>query len=99
MIASPARLRKLSIASSLLVSAILLSACASEISERRAVVLPGLIHYSPEFQDKLASEIEGEPLPPCGPVDLGGPCSAMKRATIDYGTLREQIRAAEPLSP
>lgn len=73
----------------------LLTGCVGTGSDRAPVVVtPDAAQYSSEFQNRLADEIEADPSIPC-PRDILVPeCSAWKRAVIDYGTLREQIRAA-----
>jgi hypothetical protein len=75
--------------------AILLTACATTNSNPAPTnVQPDLDDYSDAFQAQLAVELEGEARVPC-PRDFMVPdCSAWKRAVIDYGHLRNGIRAA-----
>ncbi len=80
---------------SLLSLMILLTACAGGNSETPIVVVPDLPLYSAEFQNKLAGEMEADSRVPCPPDILAPECSAWKRGIIDYGYLREQIRALE----
>ena len=53
------------------------------------------VTYSEEFQTKLAEEMEGNALVACSPIDYVEPCSAWKRAIIDYGDHRRKTRVAE----
>ena len=72
---------------------ILLTACAGANSEPPVVVVPSIFHYSAEFQNKLAGELEADNRVPCPPDILVPQCSAWKRGIIDYGYLRDKIRA------
>ena len=72
---------------------ILLTACAKANSETPIVVVPDLPRYSAEFQHELAGEMEADNRVPWPPDILVPECSAWKRGIIDYGYLREQIRA------
>jgi len=58
------------------------------------VVAPDLVEYNPEVQDRAAAELDrlGKPCP-ANVVKLD--CSAVSRFVIDYGHMREQIRAAK----
>ncbi len=81
--------------SSALLMAILLTACA-KVNSRPAPtnVQPDLDEYSDTFQTQLAIELEAEAGIPCPRDFLVSDCSAWKRAVIDYGHLRNGIRAA-----
>jgi len=74
----------------LIASVLLLSGCGKATSR----VLPELPEYSDRFQQRAAEEM-GETARPCDPIQPRGDCSATKRLVIDYGHLREEIRAVE----
>lgn len=77
--------------SSLTASALLLSACATGSS---SVVTPELEDYSKAFQAKAADELAADDRRPCDRREPHPPCSALKRLAIDYGNMREKVRAA-----
>lgn len=74
-----------------LLSMTLLTACAAAVSSP-AVIAPDIPIYSGEFQMLLADELEAMPRP-CDRIDPQPGCSASKRAVMDYGWLRERVRA------
>lgn len=74
---------------------ILLAACATGNTKAPIVIVPTIPPYSVEFQNKLADEMEANGLVPCPPDFLVPDCSAWRRAVIDYGYLREQIRVVD----
>jgi len=74
----------------LIASALLLSACARVPSNVR----PDPPEYSDAFQARAAGEMAGDDRRPCDRIQPRGDCSAMKRMIIDYGHMREEIRAA-----
>lgn len=77
----------------LLAGAIFLSGCESGVSS--LVVSPPVIDYSDEVQQKAATEIES--LGPACPRDaVYGGCSAVVRMVIDYGWMRDKLRAVKP---
>lgn len=78
-----------------LLSTILLTGCEMVASEPVApVYTPRLDQYAIEFQQQLADEIAASLLVTC-PRDILVPdCAAWKRIVVDYGYLRDQIRAA-----
>ncbi len=58
------------------------------------IVTPPIETYSEELQDASAAEMQAIPSP-CSRDTLNvTDCSAVKRMTIDYGDLRQRIRAA-----
>ena len=59
------------------------------------IVTPPIETYSKELQDAAAAEMRAIP-GPC-PRDTANvsDCSALKRLVIDYGDLRQRIRAAK----
>ena len=57
------------------------------------IVTPPLSSYSPEILKQAADEMDSMKQP-CA-RDIPGDCSAISRMVIDYGDLREKIRAAE----
>lgn len=57
------------------------------------IAAPRLETYSPAYQNRLADEMEANPLAPCDRIDPSADCSAWKRAVIDYIDTRERIRA------
>jgi len=58
------------------------------------VVTPPLVEYSPTIMNQAAAELEFM-RPPCARDIAVGECSALSRMIIDYGELREKIRAAK----
>ncbi len=81
--------------SSVLVMAILLTACAKGNSRPAPTnVQPRLDEYSQPFQTQLAIEMEFDVRVPCPRDFLVPDCSAWKRAVVDYRHLRNGIRAA-----
>ena len=76
-------------------SAALLASCATGTSSTTTVVTPDLPTYSDAFQERLADEMANSDQRPCDPIQPRPPCAAWKRAVIDYGDLRDRIRAAE----
>lgn len=73
----------------------LLIGCAGGSSRAPIVVVPSLPPYSAEFQNLLANEMEADTRVPC-PGDILVPnCAAWKRAVIDHGRLRAQIRIVD----
>lgn len=57
------------------------------------IVTPPIVEYDVEVQDRAADEFE-KLGPPCARDTIIGNCSAAARLLMDYGTLREKIRAA-----
>ena len=58
------------------------------------IVTPPIEAYSKELQDAAAAEMKAIPGPcPRDTVNVSD-CSALKRLVIDYGDLRQRIRAA-----
>ena len=58
------------------------------------IVTPPIEAYSKELQDAAAAEMKAIPGPcPRDTVNVTD-CSAVKRMVIDYGDLRQRIRAA-----
>ena len=58
------------------------------------IVTPPIEDYSKELQDAAAAEMKAIPGPcPRDTVNVSD-CSALKRLVIDYGDLRQRIRAA-----
>lgn len=58
------------------------------------IVTPPLVDYAPEIQGRAADELERLG-PPCARDTIVADCSAAARLIIDYGVLREKIRAAK----
>lgn len=59
------------------------------------VIAPPVVAYSQEFQDKAAAELEAVSNFPVCPRDVLVPdCLAWPRLVLDFGTMREQARAA-----
>ena len=59
------------------------------------IVTPPIEAYSKELQAAAAEEMKAIPDPcPRDTVNVSG-CSALKRLVIDYGDLRQRIRAAK----
>jgi hypothetical protein len=74
-----------------------LFACAAVNSDYVPPVLiaaPDLEAYGPEFQARMADELEAMP-EACDRIDPNPTCSAIARAVMDYGKLRDQVRAME----
>ena len=57
------------------------------------IVTPPIVDYTSEIQTRAAGEFERLG-PPCARDTIIGDCSAAARLLMDYGTLREKIRAA-----
>ncbi len=76
----------------LLLSAIPLTACGAGNSS--GLVAPPVLDYSPEVQAHAADELAALG-PPCPRDAVFGGCSAVKRLVLDYGWLRDQVRAIE----
>ncbi|WP_299444674.1 hypothetical protein [uncultured Rhodospira sp.] len=75
----------------------LLSACelaSSSYIAPAVVVAPELEAYSPEFQGRMADELDTM-AEACDPLDPNPTCSAVARAILDYGELRARVRAME----
>ena len=66
---------------------------ASEKGEA-VVVTPPLTEYAPEIMSRAADEFE-KLGPPCARDTIVANCSAAARLIMDYGTLRDKIRAAQ----
>ena len=77
--------------SALLGAMALSTSCARVVSDP---VLPPLQPYSPDVQALAADELESLGLP-CPPDIVIPGCSAVARLVIDYGTLRDRIRAGQ----
>tara|TARA_A100000172_G_scaffold38994_1_gene23777 strand:+ start:2351 stop:2785 length:435 start_codon:yes stop_codon:yes gene_type:complete len=58
------------------------------------VVTPPLTDYAPEIMARAADEFE-QLGPPCARDTIVADCSAAARLIMDYGTLRDKIRAAK----
>ena len=58
------------------------------------VIVPPIQEYTPEFLAKAAVETEFLK-EPCSHDDVSDECSALGQMLIDYGVLRDKIRAAE----
>tara|TARA_R100001163_G_scaffold40332_1_gene30606 strand:- start:268 stop:717 length:450 start_codon:yes stop_codon:yes gene_type:complete len=58
------------------------------------IVTPPLVDYTSEIQTRAADEFE-QLGPPCARDHLTENCSAAARFIMDYGTLRDKIRAAK----
>ena len=58
------------------------------------IVTPPIVEYDPKVQSRAADEFE-KLGPPCARDTIIANCSASARMIMDYGTLREQIRAAK----
>ena len=58
------------------------------------VVTPPLTDYAPEIMARAADEFE-KLGPPCARDTIVADCSAAARLIMDYGTLRDKIRAAK----
>lgn len=70
-----------------------LTACAGAATSVYTVQ-PTLHSYSPAFQTLAADELEALPAP-CDRVEPVEQCSALARLVIDFGDVRQQIRAAQ----
>ena len=57
------------------------------------IVTPPIVSYSASLQDRAADELEH--LTPCARDTVVKNCSAIARMILDYGTLRQKIRAAK----
>jgi hypothetical protein len=58
------------------------------------IVTPPLVDYTSQVQSRAADEFE-QLGPPCARDHLTENCSAAARFIMDYGTLRDKIRAAK----
>lgn len=58
------------------------------------IVTPPLVDYTSEIQTRAADEFE-KLGPPCARDTVTENCSALARFVMDYGTLRDKIRAAK----
>ena len=58
------------------------------------IVTPPIVEYDAKVQDRAADEFE-KLGPPCARDTIIADCSAAARLIMDYGTLREKIRAAK----
>jgi hypothetical protein len=58
------------------------------------IVTPPIVDYTAEIQTRAADEFERLG-PPCARDIVTENCSAVARFVMDYGTLREKIRAAK----
>ena len=58
------------------------------------VIAPDLVEYKPAVQDRAANELDrlGKP---CPADTVIADCSAVSRFVIDYGRMRDQVRAAK----
>lgn len=58
------------------------------------IVAPDVVDYSASVQDRAADELErlGEPCPADAVL---ADCSALARFVVDYGRMRDQVRAAK----
>ena len=74
----------------LLMSVLLATGCAR--SDSSPVTGPPVLDYTEEVQAHAANELEALG-PPCPRDAVYGGCSAVKRLVIDYGWMREQVRA------
>lgn len=75
---------------SLLIPLALLTGC--ETGSSSSAVTPTIVEYSPAFQNKAADELQVMH-PPCAlDVILPG-CSALHRMILDYGDMRNRVRA------
>lgn len=78
----------------LLAGVILSTGCTKAASDATVyTVLPDHHYYSPAFQTRAADELKALPAP-CDRVEPVPPCSAVGRLVIDFGDVRQQIRAA-----
>lgn len=58
------------------------------------IVTPPIVDYTAEIQTRAADEFERLG-PPCARDTVTENCSAIARFVMDYGTLRDKIRAAK----
>lgn len=58
------------------------------------IVTPPIVDYTSEIQTRAADEFE-KLGPPCARDTVTENCSAVARFVMDYGTLRDKIRAAK----
>lgn len=58
------------------------------------IVTPPIVDYTSEIQVRAADEFERLG-PPCARDTVSENCSAIARFVMDYGTLRDKIRAAK----
>ena len=58
------------------------------------IVTPPIVDYTSEIQTRAADEFE-KLGPPCARDTVTENCSAVARFIMDYGTLRDKIRAAQ----
>jgi hypothetical protein len=58
------------------------------------IVTPPIVDYTSEIQTRAADEFE-QLGPPCARDTVTENCSAVARFVMDYGTLRDKIRAAK----
>lgn len=58
------------------------------------IVTPPIVDYTSEIQVRAADEFERLG-PPCARDTVTENCSAIARFVMDYGTLRDKIRAAK----
>ena len=58
------------------------------------IVTPPLVDYTSEIQTRAADEFD-KLGPPCARDTVIENCSAVARFVMDYGTLRDKIRAAK----
>jgi hypothetical protein len=69
----------------------LLSACVRE--NFSITPMPEMVHYGSEFQKRAREELRALPRV-CLPMDtVTKDCSAIKMMIVDYGHLRQQIKA------
>ena len=73
--------------------ALLATGCATEPSRTTVVKTPDLIPYHADVQARAADEL-GQLGPPCPRDTVIEGCSAVHRLVVDYGFVRDQIRAA-----
>lgn len=78
----------------LVAAGLLLTACATAVSDPPQIVTPTLFQYSDQFQARLAAELEAMP-PACDRREPADDCSAAARALRDYGIVREEMRALQ----
>lgn len=72
-----------------------LTACGTQASDSPSfVATPDLYNYDDSVQERAAEEVD-QLAPPCPRDQVFADCSALHRMIIDYGTVRDQIRAAE----
>ena len=76
---------------SLLLPLMLCAGCETVVSNH---VVPPVILYEPEVQERAADELE-QLGPPCARDTVYPGCSAVHRFVIDYQLMRDQIRAVK----